>query len=678
MSDENVWQVIIAGLWDAEWGICVGSSLDAGTAYFAHDKLEDDHEGDESPDFEFLCYHGWRTTLARYRVGNAPGLKSWNMDIAPTDSLCVAFVIDPRMSAECAISLIATVQWAADVSSQHRVRVMTISSEDAPRSLRKLLYIYDLGSPYPLSLNPPDSIASVRREVQRVVRIDQSDIVPALQKESQRDLERQVVISWQHKLPQFDLDEDHRIITRVLELDVYDQDRVFLLTNLTLMRQWDFGHRFQLINDYRTRSTASLNGCVVRYVPHTSRPPFPLDGFDNVHLILASHREQIIHDAVTGQLTRINLPICQEERLEQVAWAVRTRNVPTSISIYTEASSIDDFVTSGSHYRRLKICNEQVGGFIAVVFRCLSNWGVDGTSIVCCFFEANIEKSAYINTISRLHVQGILGDRSLSIGLVGRNCIIFDMALCVLGFDHRLALFVALPSESPVVRQVKVQLAALLSEGIERLLHFDDDVSEHDLASQCQGWTKPLARTGSMWLALGLWKGFAANYDDFTTPSTSREAEDGKLRLEDYGVSIDVATCQQINKTINSLCNLLGEQEIPVLQVASVLELRELCPAEVLELQKHLLHAFVFQLTEQLDGPKGPKFLDVSTQMEIDVECGIPHWTKSTLDFERIRKSDLTGTGSIFGIYHGMQRTEGSGVVRLSDWTWISTSVVTD
>ncbi|KAJ4157060.1 hypothetical protein NW754_008702 [Fusarium falciforme] len=679
MSDENVWQVIIAGLWDAEWGICVGSSSDAGTAYFAHDKLEDDHEGDEGPLFEFLCYHGWRESLSSYRVANGPGLKSWNMDISPTDSLCVAFVIDPQMSAECAISLIATVQWAADVSSQYMIRVLTISSEDAPRALRKLLYIYDLGCPHPLSLNPPDSIASMRREVQRVIRADQSDIVRALQRESQRDLERQVVVSWQHKLPQFDLGENRRIIIRVLELDVYDQDRVFLVTNLTLMRQGDFEHRFSsIINDYRSRSTASLNGCVVRFVPHTSRPPFPLDGFDNVHLILASHRDQIVHDAVTGQLTRINLPICQEERLEQVAWAVRTRNVPTSISIYTESSSVDDFVSSGSHYRRLKICNEQAGGFIAVVVRCLSNWGVDGLSIVCCFFEANIEKSAHLNTISRLHVQGILGDKSLSIGLVGRNSDIFDLALYVLGFDHRLALFVALPSESAVVRQVKVQLAALLSEGIDRLLHFDDDVSEHDLASQSQGWTKPLARTGSMWLALGLWKGFAAKYDDFTTPRTSREAEYGKLKLDDYGVSIDVATCQQISKTINTLCSFFVEQEIPVLPVRSVVELRELRPAEVLELQKHLLHAYIFQLTEQLDGPSGPKFLDISTQMDIDVECGIPHWTKSTLDFERIRKSDLTGTGSIFGIYHGMERTEGSSVVRLSDWTWISTSVVSD
>ncbi|KAL6354988.1 hypothetical protein LRP88_12346 [Fusarium phalaenopsidis] len=519
----------------------------------------------------------------------------------------------------------------------------------------------------------------MRRKVQRVIRTDQSYIVRALQRESQRDPERQIIISWQHKLPQFDLGENRRIIIRVLELDIYDQDRVFLVTNLTLMRQGDFEHRFSsIINDCRSRSTASLDGCVIRFVPHTSRPSFPLDGFDNVHLILTSHREQIIHDAVTGQLTRINLPICQEERLEQVAWAVRTRNVPTSISIYTESSSVDDFVSSGSHYRRLKICNEQAGGFIAVVVRCLANWGVDGPSIVCCFFEANIEKSAHLNTISRLHVQGILSDKSLSIGLVGRYSDIFDLALCVLGFNHHLALFVALPSESAVVRQVKMQLVALLSEGIDILLHFDDDVSEHDLASQCQGWAKPLARTGSMWLVLGLWKGFAVKSDDFTTPKTSREAEDGKLRLDYYGVSIDVTTCQQISKTINTLCSFFVEQEIPVLPVRSVVELRELRPTEVLELQKHLLHVYIFQLTEQLDGPNGPKFLDVSSQMDIDFEWGIPHWTKSALDFERIRKSDLIGTGSIFGIYHGMERTEGSSVVRLSDWTWISTSLIAD
>lgn len=177
MSDENVWQVIMAGLWDADRGICVGSSLDAAAAYYAHHRLWAGVETDEGPGFEFQCYHGWRESLTSYRVANGPGLKSWNMDIAPTDSLCVAFVIDSQMSAECAISLIATVQWAADVSSQYMIRVMTISSEDAPRALRKLLYIYDLGCPHPLSLNPPDSIALVRREVQTVIRTDQSDIV---------------------------------------------------------------------------------------------------------------------------------------------------------------------------------------------------------------------------------------------------------------------------------------------------------------------------------------------------------------------------------------------------------------------------------------------------------------------------------------------------------------------
>ncbi|EEU42007.1 uncharacterized protein NECHADRAFT_86154 [Fusarium vanettenii 77-13-4] len=677
MSDKNVWQVIIAGLWDAEWGVCVGSSLDAGTAYLAHAQLADDHQGDEGPIFEFLCYYGWRESLEDYRVADGAGLKCWNMDMAPTDSLCVAFVIDPQMSAECALGLIATVHWAADVSPQYMIRVLTISPEDAPRALRKLLYAYGLDSPYPISLNPPDSVASKRREVQKIIQASQKDFVQELQKESRGDLTRQAVISW-HNLPHFDLDED-RHISRIAERDVYEQDRVFLVTNLTMMSQGDVEDRFSgLINDYRNSATARLDGCVIRFVPHTSRPPFPLDGFDNLHIFLSSHREQVIHDAVTGQLTRVNLPVCQEERLQQVAWAFRTRNVPASIAIYTEASSLDEFVSSGSHYRRLKVCNEQAGGFVAGVVLGFAHWGLDGPSIISCFFESNLERSAHINRWSHLHIQGILGDKGTSVGLVGKHSVIFNQVLQVLGFDHRLALLVALPSESAVVRQVKVQLAALLSAGIKRLFIFHDDVLEKDLVSHCQGWSKPLARTGSLWLALGLWKGLATAYDDFSTPRTLREAEDGMLTLVDSGVSFNLVTCQQINKTITTLCNLIMEQEIPMLPVRSFREVQELRPVEVLELQKHLLHAYIFQLTQQFDGLNGPMFVDLSTRVNIDQEFGIPHWTKSTLDFDRIKKSDLTGRGSIFGIYHGMERSEGSGQVRLSDWTWISTSVVAD
>ncbi|KAI8713597.1 hypothetical protein NCS52_01304500 [Fusarium sp. LHS14.1] len=652
------------GLWDAEWGVCVGSSLDVGTAYFAHAQFADDHQGDEGPVFEFLCYYGWKESLEDYRVADGAGLKCWKMDMAPTDSICVAFVIDPQMSAECALSLIATVHWAADVSPRYMIRVLTISAEDAPRSLRKLLYAYGLGSPYAISLIPPDSVALKRREVQKVIQASQKNFVQEFQKESRGDLARQAVISW-HNLPQFDLDED-RHLSRIAELDVYEQDRIFLVRNFTMMSQGDVEDRFSgLINDYRRSATARLDGCVIRFVPHTSRPPFPLDGFDNLHIFLYSRRQQVIHDAVTGQLTRVNLPVCQEERVQQVAWAVRTRNVPVSIAIYTEASSVDDFVSSGPHYRRLKVCNEQASGFVAGVVRNFAHWGLDGPSIISCFFESDLERSAHINRWSHLHIQGILGDKGASVGLVGKHLSIFNQVLHVLGFDHRLALLVALPSDNAVVRQVKVQLAALLSEGIERLFIFRDDVSEKDLVSHCQGWSKPLAR-------------LAMNYNDFSTPRTLREAEDGILTLVDSGVSLNLATCQQINKTITTLCNLIMEQEIPMLPVRSFREVEELRPVEVLELQKHLLHAYIFQLTQQFTGPNSPMFVDLSTRVNIDQECGIPHWTKSTLDFDRIKKSDLTGRGPIFGIYHGMERAEGSGQVRLSDWTWISTSVVAD
>ncbi|KAJ4325198.1 hypothetical protein N0V84_003580 [Fusarium piperis] len=648
LSDESAWSIIIAGLWDAEWGICVGSSLDAGTAYFEHGKLSD-IQGD-APNFKFSCYGGWVEMLQGWRVD-----EGWDMDMGTVDLVVVAFVIDPQMSAECALALIATVQWAADISSEYTVRILTISSEDAPRSLRKLLYHCHLCHPHTMSLNPPDSPASMRREVQKIIQTNQSDLIQRFQRESRLDLERQVVISW-HTLPPFHLDEDRHIV-RTESVDQLVQDRFMLDSNLALMRRGEWEARFLVPVSYsHAQNTASQDCCFVRFVNPALRPPSPLDGFHSLHLFLSSHRTQLIYDAVTGQLTRVNLPVSQDERLEQVAWGIRTRNVPDRICIYTEASTVDEFVSAGSHHRRLKICNEQVGGFIAAACRNFSHWGIDGPSVVSCFFESNIETMAHLNTFSRLHVQGVLGDRELTIGLVGRHATIFDQVLPLVGFDYRLALFVALPSDNAIVRQIKVQLAALLTVGTDRLFAFDEDVSEVDLSPHCGGWSKPLARTGCMWLALGLWKGGAMVYDDYKVPQDSL-SEDGKLRLGESEIMVDISKCHQINKIIKLLCDTIMAQEIPMLPINSSAESRELLPREFLELQKHLLHAYIFQLTE---GAGGPKFYDVSACMSIDATSGIPHWAKSTLDFQRIRQSDLTGNGIVFGIYHGMERDEGS------------------
>ncbi|KAM0429775.1 hypothetical protein ACHAPT_006381 [Fusarium lateritium] len=667
LYDESVWATIMAGLWDADWGFCVGSSLDAGMAFLAHGNLCSALEVDDGPTFEFFCYSGWLKMLESYRVADGAGLASWDLGIDIAELLVVAFAIDAQMSAECAIALIATVQWVADVLPNHPIRVLTISSEDAPRALRKLLHLYNLGSPHQISLNPPNSIASARRQVQEIIQVSHTDLVPTFQRVSRGDLERQVVISW-HKLPVFDLDED-RTVSRIRAIDEYVQDRLTLERNFTLVRLGELEARFlNDVNYYRAHNEATFDGCLIRFATPASRMPFPWMGS------ATSHREQVIYDAVTGQPTKVNLPVCQGERLEQVAWAVRTRNIPSRICIYTEASSVNEFVSAGSHHRRLRVCNEQVGGFIAAVSRRLAHWGVDGPSVLCCFFDSAIEKMAHLNTLDRLHVQGVLGDRASSIGLVGKHAAVFDKVLPLVGFDHRLALFVALPSGSALVRQVKVQLAALLAIGIHQLFTFDADVSGQNLIQECHGWSKPLASTGSMWLALGLWKGLALKYDDFATPKANQESQDGKLKVGEHGVFVDMGACHQIKNTITLLSNTIMAQEIAMLPISTSAESRELDLGERFELQKDLLQAYIFQLTALALNPT--TLYDVSTGTRMSITHWIPSWTEPTVDLKQIYNADMSGC--IFGIYHGMERAEGSGDVRLSDWTWIEDTVVAD
>ncbi|RSL73886.1 hypothetical protein CEP54_000297 [Fusarium duplospermum] len=674
LFDESVWSAIFPGLWRADSGYCVGSSLDAGIAFFGFRKLTLLH--DDHPGLEFSYYYGWVETLKSWRLADGPGFKSWNTaDIGEPEHLAVVFVIDPQMSAECALALIATVQWAADLGSQYKLRILTISSEDAPRALRRLLYHYNLGEPHTMSLSPPDGFASMRREVHHLVQVNQNDLVQAFQRESRGDLEKQGVISWQ-KLPQFDHGQDRNVI-HVPAMDIFVKDRYYSVNSLAIMLEDEVATVFSgFIDQYRAHSTAWVDACYLRFVPPAFRSPFPLDHFDNLHLFLSSHREQLIYDAVSGQLTLVNLPICHEERLEQIAWAVRTRNIPSRICIYTEASSIDNFISSGSRHRRLKVCNEQVGGFIAAATREFAPWGVDTSSVLCCFFESSIDKMAHVSMLDRLHVQGILGNKESSIGLVGHHLDVFHKVLPVVGFDHRLALFVALPSSNAVVRQVKVQLAALLTAGIDQLFTFDADVSNEDLTQQCSGWTQPLASTGTMWLALGLWRGGALEYDNYRSRRVSEETKDGKLKFDDCGVSVNVATCHEIGHTITAICDAFMAHEIPMLPVNASRESRHLNVDECIELQKHLLQAYIFQLTRRVDGPAGSSLYDVTTRMRIDVNHGMPYWTRSTIDFKRFQETEYANFPSIFGIYHGMEREENSSTIRLSDWTWISTPVV--
>ncbi|RSL59885.1 hypothetical protein CEP51_013850 [Fusarium floridanum] len=675
LFDQNVWTAIFPGLWHADAGYCVGSSLDAGVAFFAFQKLA--NAEDDSPGFEFSCYQGWVESLEEHRVADGAGVNSWNLAMDPDDCIVVAFVIDPQMSAECALALIATVQWAADLGSQYRLRILTISFEDAPRALRRLLYHYDLGAPHTMSLNPPDSAAALRREVHRLIQVNEDDLVQAFQRESRGDLERQGVISWQ-KLPQFDHGQDRDVI-HVPTMDISVQDRSRSVNSLTITLEEDIEAAFSgFMNQYRAQSTAWVDGCYLRSVPPAFRSPFPLENFDNLHLFLNSHRQQFIYDAVTGQPTWVNLPICHEERLEQVAWTVRTRNIPSRISIYTEASSIDDFISSGSLHRRLKVCNEHVGGFIAATTRQFARWGVDTSSVLCCFFESSIDKMAHLSLLDRLHVQGILGNKESTIGLVGHHLDIFYKVLPVVGFDHRLALFVALPSSNAVVRQVKVQLAAILTAGIRQLFTFDADFWDKTLVLECSGWSTNLAPTGSMWLALGLWRRGALDYDDYSSRKVSQNTKDGKLGLGDCGISVDVATCHEISQAITAICSVFMASEVPMLPVSASEESRVLKSEECIELQKHLLQAYIFQLTRCVDGPDGPILHDMTTRMRIDLDHGIPQWIRFSINLKKSKRSGNANLGPIFGIYHGMERAENSGTVRLSDWTWIPIPVVAD
>jgi hypothetical protein len=349
----------------------------------------------------------------------------------------------------------------------------------------------------------------------------------------------------------------------------------------------------------------------------------------------------------------MNVSMSAEEREDQVAVAFRAAKPPTRVTFYIHGRTVDEYVCAGRARRCLSVCNAQAGGFLGSV-RQLKRWGLD-TDVASCFFSSPMEKDVFKTMSRRLEVQLQTASASkLDVAL-------FRRLLPIVGYDHRLALFVGLPSEGDAVTLTKIRWAALTSVGVNKFVKFPDGNSimgreNCRMMSVKHGSATPFHIFGTTWTALNLW----GDVCQASRCSTAFPASQEWIEYPLTEVEIHIPSWRQIEETAKSLSTAVG----------IALPDSDFCNLDCLEarqLQRHLLDAYVFQLTRTIDSSRN--LIDLATGTLL-ADNGVTERTT--------KAADRAGETSLFGVYSDMERMANENTVRLHDWTWIPASVVVD
>ncbi|KAF5639230.1 hypothetical protein F52700_4082 [Fusarium sp. NRRL 52700] len=244
-------------------------------------------------------------------------------------------------------------------------------------------------------------------------------------------------------------------------------------------------------------------------------------------------------------------------------------------------------------------------------FEALNNsehWEIDILKIISCFFPTKKQKST-VNKIQWVfydqHVaryvakdsddedagskeeNGIFKKLNSLGGLIDARAHIVQQLLPILDFDYRLVVFLARPIESDKVFKAKLQLAAILTVGVDRLFTFPHrGIMLHEdyrdsLIEACHGWTWPLAYTGSMWLDVGLWKHGATIVGDHSM------ADSNEVAIPRTSVTMNLDAFNSVQRALTALSSTLIPSFVAVLP-DFLAKTEEMDDDECDEIQQHL------------------------------------------------------------------------------------------
>ncbi|KAJ4325192.1 hypothetical protein N0V84_003574 [Fusarium piperis] len=595
--------------------------------------------------FTTFTYQGFLDFVEKERRGAGRGPDVWPR-VSESDRLVVMVAIEPHMPTDCALSLTMIVHWAADRPSGLSMRILTVSTQQHHPEVTALLRWQSMPEPRRFLLE-------IAQDQVRRVKLycgDKSDLVERVKPNVARKDGSQAIVLFTPEGPSQELAD-------YLHTLGWPSTKISRSTPSSVLQL--------------ALAAAEEDENRILHVEEWFRSPFPITGFDHVHVVANSTSTKVIFDAVTGQLTSTLVQLSKQERKEQVACAYRSQGA-FSVSLYIDRPTANEFLQAGIKYRRLQVNNEHLGGFIAALAS-FEGWGINALSVAACF-APDMEDDALIATRKRLIDQGLLR-QSLETNCLGlqvrdKEADVFKAVLPILNYDHRLAYLVAQRTDNMILRRSKLQLASLLAVGISDVFLFPLEMSEDldALASKCWGYTRPLAKQGAMWMALGLWKRAAHEYHDF---QTTRGILPQHLAVPETPIDVSLGRSAQVVFTMKRLTNALHTLHIGSIDIPIAEESGELDEDGCLELQTHLFMAFLGQLVVGSSVNGKCQWRDIASDT---VLLGLQHWVELFVNPDELHKT--SGKTVIWGIYNGLVRRDRD--TWAGDWAWVPGSVVAE
>ncbi|KAF4415652.1 hypothetical protein FACUT_13212 [Fusarium acutatum] len=576
-------------------------------------------------------------------------------------NIVVVFQIDPTVPADCALALIAVVQWALDVSVDHgsHVKVITLATDDgcdflstlvASRSRHITVDYLDLGEPCEGAFPATGSVKTTMHSS-----TDASETVKMIAAASLRDKSiQQLVLSFR-------------------SVNLAGEYEELVVKAETPFAEFGFDHKRLL----EVMQAPTVGNTWLTINPSLSLIPVQFKGYGGIHILLGSqHTECVSWDNVTEQLVQYHRWTSKEERISQLQWA-RQLSV-RDVHIYHEEEEEDSAdATLGSfihstNRRHRQVENSHLGGFITGVMS-IAPWGLRIDQVLACFIRY---PSRIRSMRERLKIQRVI--TPTAINLRGTERVVFMAVLPHFNYDHRLALFVALDSDD-LVRRVKIQLAAVMSTDVNKLARlkvseplYPDGEEAGRILNSCLGYCSDIAPSGTLWMVLGLWKALevAINKGRENAPLWSFVEMNSSLTLRVRTMTEGIARIlhtigigSAIHKTFEDETRGFSEEQKRLLQ-------------------SHLLRAYVFQLVAAFppfrDGETDPNAPLAHRIMANNVEVTLPFipiYMTSLVYIDKVLQD--SGNDFALGISQRLARLPGRPC-GLMDWTAIPKDLVAE
>lgn len=601
------------------------------------------YDGDSVYDLAIKSY-GTMLTMLRDNAIPPPllGRRGWEDSILPSKVLFIVDV-DADASAEFALLLVALLTWTTETSIQQKkatLRVLTISSEPISALVESFFKIYRRAPMADFEIIPDASVAGA------TTCVGEDEILPAV-------IDRISMAKPEHS---------HTVVSfrELKQIGFPPED-------------WSID---KLQSDSTCRDWCANTDGQKRLLTTKSHFRIPEQFFasDCFHIVTNDTRTRKAFDRKIAQIVQLNLRASASERKEQVSWVDRNDFLGASATVYQDVGFLDG--ANAERPRRMDVTGPQLSGFLAGLAE-FSDWPIQSERVIAALKE--LDPVPVEEAKRRLIQQNLVTfdgpNRNPILGMRIPTHELFFKVLPLVGYDARIAMFLSQTSSFPNVTLVKIQLAALLTVGVDTMISLDTSnvTMEEVLGAANVGLTGPMVGHGKLWLVLGYVKGLLRQRE--LLPDLDFFQVEARVVLEG-AVQICSRGCRRILHLIEEPGDAFQSVniEVPSRRVSD--ERGVLSDLEHNEILWDLLRAFVHQLGIASDPENGPSpIYDLVSKQPIE-------WSDEAmwpLDWDFFRNADRAQKekeGVTMGFYTQLERASANSSTVALDWNWIPLSLI--